>query len=419
MGRTLGLRTPVKPDDKSTIDQFINDKLDAENLDPAPQADPQTLLRRLSLDITGIPPSEARAAAFAAGFSEEAYARMVDSLLASPQFGEKWASMWLDLARYADTKGYEKDSRREFWRYRDWVIQAFNKDMPFDQFTIDQLAGDLLPAPTEDQYIATAFHRNTMNNDEGGTQDEEFRTAAIIDRVNTTMEVWQGTTIACVQCHSHPYDPFRFEDYYKLMAFLNNTRDEDTYGEHPKLRFYDSLQRKDVDAVTQWVKQNGDASQLREAQDFLRTLEPKVHAHDADQYINGELADTKWMSVRHGGSARMKNVPLNKADRLIASAWGAAGGKIEIRVDSLSGPVIGSVTLGERGGCLRFLYDRLMAGTISSSSSVILRCNRCNPSPALNGCLSGIAFPEKTRQVIRKWRRSIWPSSTPIRKASL
>ncbi len=343
---------PASPAANANIDQFINEKLDDENLDPAPQADPQTLLRRLSLDITGVPPTEARANAFAARFSDSAYAAMVDSLLASPQFGEKWASMWLDLARYADTKGYEKDSRREFWRYRDWVIKAFNMDMPFDRFTTEQLAGDLLPAPTDDQLIATAFHRNTMSNDEGGTQDEEFRTAAIIDRVNTTMEVWQGTTIACVQCHSHPYDPFRFEDYYKFMAFLNNTRDEDTWGEYPKLRFYDSLQRQDVTAVTQWVKQHGDASQLQEAQDFLRTLEPKVHAHDADQYINGQLADTKFMAIRNGGSSRMKNVPLNNADRLLMRYWSGEGGTLEVRADSLKGPVISSMALPKGNGVL-------------------------------------------------------------------
>lgn len=338
---------PEAPVANATVDHYINEKLEAEKVEPAPQADPQTLLRRLSLDITGIPPSEARAAAFAASFSEETYARMVDSLLASPQFGEKWASMWLDLARYADSKGYEKDTRRDFWRYRDWVINAFNADMPFDKFTIEQLAGDLLPSPTDDQLIATAFHRNTMSNDEGGTQDEEFRTAAIIDRVNTTMEVWQGTTIACVQCHSHPYDPFRFEDYYKLMAFLNNTRDEDTQGEHPKLRFYDSLQRKEVDAVTHWVKQFGNATELEDAKVFLRTLEPKVHAHDADLYINGELADTKWMSVRHGGSCRMKNIPLNGADQLFLRYWGGPGGHLEIRADSLKGPVVANVPLKE------------------------------------------------------------------------
>ncbi|WP_341838379.1 DUF1553 domain-containing protein [Chitinophaga pollutisoli] len=338
---------PKAPAANASVDQFINEKLEAENLTPAPQADPQTLLRRLSLDITGIPPSEARAAAFSANFSEATYARMVDSLLASPQFGEKWASMWLDLARYADSKGYEKDTRRDFWRYRDWVIKAFNADMPFDTFTIEQLAGDLLPSPTDDQLIATAFHRNTMSNDEGGTQDEEFRTAAVIDRVNTTMEVWQGTTIACVQCHSHPYDPFRFEDYYKFMAFLNNTRDEDTQGEHPKLRFYDSLQRKEIDAVAHWVKQFGNDAELQGTKDFLRYLEPKVHAHDADQYINGELADTKWMSIRHGGSARMKNVPLNGADYLFLRYWGGPGGSLEIRADSLKGPAIANVALKE------------------------------------------------------------------------
>ncbi|WP_341842559.1 DUF1553 domain-containing protein [Chitinophaga caseinilytica] len=336
--------SPKPPAAGATIDQFINDKLDDENLDPAPQADPQTLLRRLSLDITGIPPSEARTAAFSKSFSEETYAKMVDSLLASPQFGEKWASMWLDLARYADTKGYEKDSRRDFWRYRDWVIQAFNKDMPFNEFTVDQLAGDLLPNPTQEQYIATAFHRNTMNNDEGGTQDEEFRTAAIIDRVNTTMEVWQGTTIACVQCHAHPYDPFHFEDYYKLMAFLNNTRDEDTPGEYPRLRFYDSLQRTEVDAVSKWVAQYGNASQVKDTEDFLRALEPKVHAHDADQFINGELADTKYISIRNGGSCRMKNVPLNEATTLLLRYW-SGGGRLEIRSDSLKGPVVANIEL--------------------------------------------------------------------------
>ena len=147
------------------------------------------------------------------------------SLLKSPQYGERWAGMWLDLARYSDTKGYERDDRRSIWKYRDYVIDAFNQDMPYNQFVKEQLAGDLLPNPTDNQLIATGFHRNTMTNDEGGTDNEEFRVAAVLDRVNTTWETLQGTTFGCIQCHSHPYDPFRHEDYYKYMAFFNNTRD--------------------------------------------------------------------------------------------------------------------------------------------------------------------------------------------------
>jgi hypothetical protein len=158
---------------------------------------------------------------------------VVDRLLQSPAYGERWAAMWLDLARFSDTKGYEKDQHRNIWRYRDYVINAFNEDKPYDKFTIEQLAGDLLSNPTEDQIIATAFHRNTMNNDEGGTNDEEFRTAAVIDRVNTTFDVLQGITIGCVQCHSHPYDPIRHKEYFSFMAFLNNTKDNDWEEESP------------------------------------------------------------------------------------------------------------------------------------------------------------------------------------------
>ena len=162
----------------------------------------------------------------------------MDALLASTHYGEKWTAMWLDLARYADTKGYERDDSRCIWQYRDWLINAFNNDKPYNQFLTEQLAGDLLPNATDDDFIATAFHRNTMTNDEGGTDNEEFRTAAVLIRVNTTWQALMGTTFACVQCHSHPYDPFKHDDYYKFMAFFNNTRDEDTEADYPLLREY-------------------------------------------------------------------------------------------------------------------------------------------------------------------------------------
>ena len=218
---------------KNDIDRFVLEKLDEINLNPSPEADKALLIRRVSLDITGLPPTEKEVNAFLKDNSSSAYEKVVDRLLKSQAYGEKWAGMWLDLARYADSKGYEKDQHRNIWRYRDYVIKSFNEDKPYDKFTIEQLAGDLLPNPSDDQIIATAFHRNTMNNDEGGTNDEEFRTVAVIDRVNTTFDVWQGLTIGCVQCHTHPYDPIKHKEYYNFMAFFNNTHDGDLTEEAP------------------------------------------------------------------------------------------------------------------------------------------------------------------------------------------
>jgi hypothetical protein len=210
---------------RNSIDYFVLARLEREGLSPAPEADRAVLLRRVSLDLTGLPPSPREVDAFLADNSPEAYERVVDRLLASPHYGEHQARYWLDQARYADTNGYEKDDRRTIWPYRDWVINAFNRDLPFDQFTIEQFAGDLLPDATPEQKVATGFHRNTMVNTEGGTDDEEFRVAAVVDRVNTTMEVWTGTTFGCAQCHNHKFDPFSQTEYYQLFAFFNNTED--------------------------------------------------------------------------------------------------------------------------------------------------------------------------------------------------
>ena len=232
------LAPPETPSDwpKNGIDAFVLARLQAEQLTPSPEANRATLLRRVSLDLTGIPPTPSEVMAFVHDTTANAYEKRVDALLASPRFGERWAAMWLDLARYGDSQGYQKDLlRRTIWRYRDWVIDAFNQDLPFDQFTLDQLAGDLLPNPTDAQRLATAFHRNTLSNDEGGTDDEEFRVVAVLDRLNTTLEVWQGTTMACVQCHGHPYDPFRHEEFYQLFAFFNNTADTDRTDDEPTL----------------------------------------------------------------------------------------------------------------------------------------------------------------------------------------
>ena len=185
------------------------------------------MIRRLSLDLLGLPPSVAEVDAFVSDASPEAYEHLVDRLLVSPHYGERWGRHWLDLARYADSDGYEKDTPRPFaWRYRNWVIDALNRDLPFDQFTIEQLAGDLLPGATTEQKVATGFHRNTLTNTEGGTDPEEFRVLAVVDRVNTTGTVWMGLTVGCAQCHTHKYDPIKHKEYYGLFAFFNSDRED-------------------------------------------------------------------------------------------------------------------------------------------------------------------------------------------------
>lgn len=210
---------------RNEIDRFVLARLDREKLSPSAEEDRARLLRRVSLDLIGLPPTPEQVDAFVADTRSDAYERVVDRLLASPHYGERWARPWLDLARYADTDGYEKDPRRSMWSYRDWVINALNQNMPFDRFTIEQLAGDLLPGATIEQRIATGFHRNTMINTEGGVDPEEYRIVALIDRVNTTATVWLGTTLGCCQCHSHKYDPLKQKEYYEFMAFFNNTAD--------------------------------------------------------------------------------------------------------------------------------------------------------------------------------------------------
>ena len=227
------------------VDSFIRDRLANEGLQPQPEADRATLARRLSLDLTGLPPRPDEVDAFVSDAAPDAYDRLADRLLASPAYGEHQARGWLDLARYADSAGYADDPPRPIWGFRDYVIKSFNANKPFDQFTIEQIAGDLLPDASEDQLMATAFHRNTMTNSEGGTNDEEFRNAAIVDRVNTTMAVWMGTSMACAQCHTHKYDPITQTEYFQMFAYLNNTADADLRDEAPLLDFLTESQKEE------------------------------------------------------------------------------------------------------------------------------------------------------------------------------
>jgi hypothetical protein len=238
MGKHWAYVKPVRPQvpkvkgnawPQSPIDHFVLQRLEEEGLKPSSRADYATLIRRLSLDLIGLPPSPEQVEAFhqsAIRNPQSAISTLVDDLLASPQFGERWARPWLDLARYADSHGFQRDDLRELWAYRDWVIRALNADLPFDRFTLEQVAGDLLPDADENTRIATGFHRCTTTNVEAGSEPEETRINQVIDRVNTTGAIWLGTTLECCQCHDHKYDPFTQKDYYGLLAFLNNTQIE-------------------------------------------------------------------------------------------------------------------------------------------------------------------------------------------------
>ena len=230
-------RRPALPDDpfedwaREPLDRFVARSMAAAGLEPSPEADRATLLRRASLDLTGLPPTPDELDAFLADPSPDAFERQVDRLFASPHYAEEQARRWLDLARYADSNGYEADGARTMWRYRDWVIDAYDRDLPLDEFTRLQLAGDLDPRASLEDRVATGFHRNTMVNLEGGVDREEFRVAAVKDRVETTARVWLGSTLQCAQCHDHKFDPFTQEDYYRLFAFFNHTEDDGTSNE--------------------------------------------------------------------------------------------------------------------------------------------------------------------------------------------
>ena len=302
------------PKSGNGIDAWILARLEKEGLKPSVEADPAVWLRRVALDLTGLPPTLAEVEAFVADKSPDVFAKAVDRLLASPAYGERWARPWLDLARYADTQGYEKDNRRTMWPYRDWVIGALNRDLPFDQFTIEQIAGDLLPHATQDQKIATGFHRNTMTNTEGGTDDEEFRFEALVDRVNTTFGVWMGSTMACAQCHNHKYDPLLTREYYQAMAFLNSTADSDKDDEYPTMKAYAPGQQEKLAALL--------AAQ-RAAEKRVQDVASSPDFAKAQADWEKHAAPTEWMTLDPVGAKSDGEVKLLPAGENALLATGA------------------------------------------------------------------------------------------------
>ena len=275
---------------KNETDHFILARLIQEGLRPSPEADRYALIRRVSLDLTGLPPTLQEVETFANDRDPKAYERLVDRLLEKKTYGEHWTRMWLDLARYADSSGYADDPPRTIWGFRDYVIRSLNANKPFDQFTIEQIAGDLLPNATQEQLVATAFHRNTLTNNEGGTNDEEFRNVAVVDRVNTTMAVWMGTTISCAQCHNHKYDPISQKEFFRFFAFFNNSEDADRRDESPLVQVWSAEQETQKTAWRAEIAQRkaelkADTRELSEAQS---RWEAEV-AKDEKQAVTGRF----------------------------------------------------------------------------------------------------------------------------------
>ena len=354
---------------KTPIDRFLLARLEKEGLKPQPEADRYALARRLALDLTGLPPTPAEAEAFAKDPSPDAYERYVDVLLQKPAYGEHWARLWLDLARYADSAGYADDPLRTIWAYRDYVIKSFNSNKPFDQFTIEQIAGDLLPNPTEEQIVATAFHRNTMTNNEGGTSDEEFRNVAVVDRVNTTMTVWMGTSIACCQCHNHKYDPITQKEFFGLFAILNNTADADKSDESPVYSFYSADQKKQRAA---WE------AEIAAIEQKFRAATPRLAASRAawEKTLN---LNPKWATPKPASATSKAGTPLAiRDDGVVAEKAGAkdtytvelpvtAKRLTGVRLEALTDPKLPGMGPGHSGG--NFVVSRVNAQLVPPATA--------------------------------------------------
>jgi hypothetical protein len=298
---------------RNPIDRFILARLEKEGLSPSPPAEKAALIRRVSLDLVGLPPSPAEVDAFLADPSPDAYEKVVDRLLASPHYGERWARPWLDLARYADTNGYEKDNRRIAWKYRDWVINALNADMPFREFTVEQIAGDMLPSPTVDQQIASGFHRNTLLNQEGGIDVEEARWETQVDRVNTTAFVWLGSTLACAQCHNHKFDPFSQRDYYRMLAFFNNVAYE-VHGQGPQV-MDKWIDEPDIEVPTpeQAVKRDAIDAEFARVAARLETSTPALESAQAAWERERRAPAPAWTVVKPARATAQNGTALTVA----------------------------------------------------------------------------------------------------------
>ncbi len=384
---------------KSPIDAFVLQRLEQEGIAPSPEADRETLIRRVSLDLVGLPPSPAEVEAFVNDRSPDAWEKVVNRLLKSPEFGVKWARPWLDYARYADSHGFQKDDLRDLWAYRDWVVDALNADMPFEQFTVEQLAGDLLPNATKSQLIATGFNRCAATNVEAGTEPEETRVNQVFDRVNTVGMVWLGSTMECSQCHDHKYDPFSMRDYYGLFAFFNNTEIE---AERANPNVPGSIAFR---GATIAIEDDAAARSRQDLEQQVAALDAKLTARRAEL----ESPDARWeKSVRE----RASDAPAIHALEVV-SFESTEGSTFEVLPDQsilLSGEVPDRdtyiITLktnltGIRGIRLDALTDPSLPGTgpgrgDEQRPNFVLSRFRCDAAPAAGGDEQRIEFSSAT-----------------------
>ncbi len=309
------------------IDQFVLAKMQTKQLEPNPPATDYEWLRRVSLDLIGLPPTQTQIKTFVSNQSPDKYEKMVDTLLSSAAYGERWASVWLDIARYADSRGFERDKHRDAWPYRDWLIKAFNQNMSYDDFVIKQLAGDLLPNPSMDDIIATTFHRLTPANDEGGTDDEEYRTYAVMDRNATTWIALNGITMNCVQCHAHPYDPIHHKEYFNSLAFFNTSEDADRHDDSPTLKFaYDKNQRI---PLFKWQTElaNSRTSIIEQVRQW-QTNEPWPQLEFAQAHIDNKAAEKAL--------AKREWFYYDESIRQLAQACKPAHNRVSVSCDGLN-----------------------------------------------------------------------------------
>ncbi|MEY3175408.1 MAG: hypothetical protein RLZZ436_3322 [Planctomycetota bacterium] len=312
---------------RNPIDGFILQRLKQAGLEPSPEADRGVLIRRLYQDLLGILPSPEETANFLADSAPDAWEQLVDRVLRNPHYGERWGRHWLDQARYADSNGYTIDGPRVMWPYRDWVIAALNNDLPFDQFTVEQLAGDLLETPTLAQRVATGFHRNTMINEEGGVKPDQFRNEALIDRVNTTGAVWLGLTVGCAQCHSHKYDPLSHTEYYRLYAFFNAAADANSIGETVEVREQELLG---------WThEQQQQITELQQLRRLRQELEKSTKAGDSLPGLAWNWQSAPVAAVGASGSSILKIQPDGS---LLAKTHAAATDTFTVKLQLPPGP---------------------------------------------------------------------------------
>ncbi len=354
------------------IDGFVNLALAKRDLSMSPPADDLTVYRRLCLDLTGLPPTEAATRAFAESREPKKFEAAVEDLLASPAYAERWAAVWLDLARYADSAGHGSDPLRTIWRYRDWVIEAFDKNMPFDDFTVHQLAGDLIEGADMNSRLATAFHRNTMTNTEGGTDDEEFRVLAVKDRVATTMQVWTGLTAGCAECHSHKYDPISHEEYYQLFDIFNQTADTDRGDEAPKIPTPTAAQALEAGRLAEAIAGVDGKIAGREAE-----LKPggEVESGLLDRIAGGfdvpsrpvelELGETESATPREDGSFLVKGSGMTSTRVATLDAAGATA----IRLEALADPSLPKGGPGRNSASGNFVLTNLLVEDLPAAKT--------------------------------------------------